>query len=74
MKGQGWGKNWPQTKMVKGQHAKKLTTMECWLMQGEEADEKTQLILWTERPTGVVMEAGALQPATSKLMSPNIAH
>jgi hypothetical protein len=35
---------------------------------------KTQLILWTERPTHVVMEAGSLWPATSKLVSPNMAY
>ncbi len=35
---------------------------------------KTQLILWIERPIGVVMEAGSLWPAINKLVSSNIAH
>ncbi len=34
-------------------------------MQGEEADEKTQPILWTEWPTGAVIEAGSLWPLES---------
>ncbi len=39
MEGQGWEKIGPK-KRVKGQQAKELTVVECWLMQGEEADEK----------------------------------
>ncbi len=39
MEGQGWEKMGPKTK-VKGQQAKTLTVVKCWLMQGEEANEK----------------------------------
>jgi len=31
MEGQGWEKMGPKTK-VKGQHAKTLTVVKCWLM------------------------------------------
>ncbi len=39
MEGQGWEKIGPKKK-VKGQQAKNLTVVECWLKQGEKADEK----------------------------------
>ncbi len=53
------GKKLAQKEKVKGQQAKTLTVVECWLTQGEEADEKQEaIILWTERPTGTVMGAG----------------
>jgi hypothetical protein len=32
------------------------------LTQGQEPDEETQPILWTERPTGALMGAGSLWP------------
>jgi hypothetical protein len=31
MEGKGWGKIGPKKKRVKGQQAKKLTIVECWL-------------------------------------------
>ncbi len=39
MEGEGWEKIGPK-KQVKGQQAKQLSVVGCWLMQGEEADEK----------------------------------
>jgi hypothetical protein len=41
---------------------KRLTVVECWLTQGQEPDEETQRILWTERPTGALVGAGSLWP------------
>ncbi len=37
--------------------------VECWLAQGQEPDEKLQLILWTEWSTGAFMGAGLLGPS-----------
>jgi hypothetical protein len=47
------GKKKPQKiKRVKGQLRKKVDWYNVGLTQGQELDEETQPILWTEHPTG----------------------
>ncbi len=47
------GKKRPQKiKRVKGQLRKKVDWYNVGLTQGQELDEETQPILWTEHPTG----------------------
>ncbi len=33
--------------------------VQCWLTQGQELDEKMQLIIWTEQPTDALVGAGS---------------
>jgi len=47
------GKKKPQKiKRVKGSTTKKVDWYNVGLTQGQELDEETQPILWTEHPTG----------------------
>ncbi len=55
-------KNTPQKNGSKVSSQKRLTVVQCWLMQGEEPDEKMQPILWTERPTVTWVCDGSLWP------------
>jgi hypothetical protein len=49
---------------------KRLTVVQCWLTQGKEPDEKSQPILWTERPTGgALVGAGSLWPSQDLMNS-----
>ncbi len=47
-------------KRVKDQRPKKVDRYNVGLTQGQEPDEETQPILWTERPTGALVGAGSL--------------
>jgi hypothetical protein len=49
-------------KKKRANNPKKLTVVVCWLTVGQELDEKSSPILWTERPTGAVIGAGSLWP------------
>ncbi len=53
-------KNSPKIKRVKGRQPKKVDWCNVRLTQGQEPDEETQLILWTERLTGALLGAGSL--------------
>ncbi len=37
-----------------------MIVVQCWLMQGQELDEKTQPILWTKWPIGALVGVGSL--------------
>jgi hypothetical protein len=51
----------------KGQKPKKVLWYNVGLRQGEEPDEITEPILWTERPTGAPVGAGSLWSLLSLL-------
>jgi hypothetical protein len=53
-------KNTQKIKKVKGQQPKKVDWYNVGLTQGQEPDEETQPILWTERPTGALVGAASL--------------
>ncbi len=59
----GWEKNTQQNR--KGQKSGAQKGWLCYnveLTQGQESDEKTQPILWTEQSTGALVGAGSLWP------------
>ncbi len=61
MEGKGWGKIGPKKK-GQGSTGKKIDYGRMLVNIGWKEGWKTQPILWTERPTGGVMEAGSLWP------------
>ncbi len=59
------GKKHPRTKgESKVSSQTRLTGVQCWLMEGQEPDEETQPILWTEWPTVALVGAGSLWPSS----------
>ncbi len=55
------GKKTPKKlKRVEGQQSKRVAWYNVELTQGQEPDEETQPILWTECPTGALVGASSL--------------
>ncbi len=58
--GQVLGKRGEEKKRLKVNSQKRLTGVQCWLVQGQDPNEKKQPILRTERSTGALVGTGSL--------------